>query len=70
MLDILIKITEVSSKVSKSEFEGLRIKEELLCLLVQNPGIKLSVKNEAFKIIEKINKRQLEILGHKIGSLE
>lgn len=60
---ILNEIEDVSRAVGHSEFTRLRIKEELLSLLVNNPGQTLKIKKEAFEAIERINRKQLEILG-------
>jgi hypothetical protein len=56
-------IRQISLVVGSDDLSRLRIEEELLVMLVRNPGVNLKVKAGALVRIKEINKLQLKLLG-------
>lgn len=67
-LKLLNHISSTAHMVSNTELKRLRIEEELLSLAIESHTFRQDVLNKFIQRISLINKRQLEILGHKAAA--
>ena len=67
-LKLLNHISSTAHLVSNTELKRLRIEEELLSLAVESHAFRQDVLNKFIQRISLINKRQLELLGHKAAA--
>lgn len=68
MDDNLIElITKIAKQVTEKPINQLRIEEELLIALAQNPNQPMRRKAEALSRVSQINEKQLKLLGANLG---
>lgn len=63
MKNLIKNIYVTSKQITDNELDRLTTEEMLLTKLVRCNKVTLEVKTEAFKRIEVINRKQLQILG-------
>lgn len=68
MSEIIREIHRIARQVTDKEINQLRIEEELLIALAQNPKQSLAIKGEALRRVGRINQLQLELLGSSLKS--
>ncbi len=62
---VLEHIRVTARLISEDEYTQLQAEEYLLAQMVRSPKFSLDQKKSIFAQIERLNKRQLEILGQK-----
>lgn len=67
MSKLIEEIHKIVRQVEDKEINRLRLEEELLTALAQNPNQSLAVKSEALRRVGRINKLQLELLGSSLS---
>lgn len=66
MSEIISEIHRLVRQVESKEINQLRLEEELLIALAQNPKQSLAIKGEALRRVGRINQLQLELLGSSL----
>jgi hypothetical protein len=66
--ELLTLVRKVSALICESELELLGLTEQLIIKSIKNKKITLEVKTELFAELEKINRRQLAMLGAAVQS--